>query len=66
VSEPIGEPQLPPGYTFDVLTDADAPRLRGPDGEVIAVFGPGVAREAVERMALAHRDYYEGEEGDEE
>jgi hypothetical protein len=58
VSQPIGEPELPPGYTFDVTTDPDAPRLRGPDGEVIAVFGPGVVREAVERMARAHRAYY--------
>jgi hypothetical protein len=57
-----GEPQLPPGYIFDVLTDPDAPRLRGPDGQVIAVFGPRVVREAVERMAEAHRSYYESEE----
>ena len=57
-----GEPHLPPGYTFDILTDPDAPRLRGPDGQVIAVFGPRVSLEAVERMARAHRDYHEGEE----
>jgi hypothetical protein len=61
----IGEPKLPPGYTFDVVTDPDAPRLRGPDGEVIAVFGPSVAREAVERMARAHRSYYESEDEEE-
>jgi hypothetical protein len=56
------EPQLPLGYTFDVLTDPDAPRLRGPDGQVIAVFGPQVSLEAVERMARAHRSYHESEE----
>jgi hypothetical protein len=59
------EPQLPPGYTFDILTDSDAPRLRGPDGQVIAVFGPRVSLEAVERMARAHRSYYESEDEEE-
>jgi hypothetical protein len=62
----IERPQLPPGYEFDLVTDPDAPRLRGPDGEVIAVFGPGVVREAVERLAWGHYRYHEGEEDSEE
>jgi hypothetical protein len=44
---------LPGGYRLDLVSDPDAPALRGPDGTAVARFGPRVMTvEGIEQEVL--------------
>jgi hypothetical protein len=49
-------PKLPEGYRLDLVSDPEAPALRGPDGVIVARFSAGgmtgetIAHEALEDL----------------